>query len=489
MGGCLSCCRGSHKYEHVSADQAAQGKAPTEPQKVAEDNVGGGDDSERGGSNSGDEDPNATPLRRVRRGLSASRGAGFEKLPESEGNEGGMGVPVTPPSHHRTGAFSSPYANSPLSPIGARVGPESFTKIKLLGRGDVGRVYLVSKKDTDELYAMKVLRKADMIERKKIKRVLTEREILATARHPFIVTLYYSFQTEDKLYFIMEYCAGGEFFRMLQRLPNKRLTEDQARFYIAEVLLALEYLHVIGFIYRDLKPENILLHASGHIRLADFDLSKQVDMTGMPSIIKASPLNALSRGGGSRSSIHIDTRTCASGFTNSFVGTEEYIAPEVITGKGHSSCVDFWTVGILLYEMLYGSTPFKGADRNETFDRIVKGGLTLPKEPAISRQGRDLIKRLLAPQQERRLGFQHGASDVMRHAFFKSISFPMLHNTTPPIVPTLVHRLDTGNFRSFGENLTDDTESVVDDDELTEDDPFRDFKTVSRPRGSIYQSP
>eukprot|EP01137_Pigoraptor_chileana_P009746 Opistho-2@58445 len=412
----------------------------------------------------------------------------FTKLPENDVTISSLPVPVTPPPSRAYGHDVSPSTPRSPSPV-QRVGPESFNKIKLLGKGDVGRVYLVSKKDNDELYAMKVLRKSDMIERKKIKRVLTEREILATARHPFIVTLCYSFQTEDKLYFIMEYCAGGEFFRMLQRLPNKRLTEDQARFYIAEVVLALEYLHVIGFIYRDLKPENILLHASGHIRLADFDLSKQVDMTGMPSLIKSSPLNSLAaRGSASRSSIHIDTRQCASGFTNSFVGTEEYIAPEVIKGKGHSSCVDFWTLGILLYEMLYGSTPFKGVDRTETFERIMKGGLTLPKEPAVSRQGKDLIRRLLAPEQEQRLGFQHGASDVMRHSFFKGISFPMLHNTTPPIIPTLVHRLDTGNFRSFGENMIDDTDSVIDADELMSDDPFKSFKSVSRPQGQ-YMTP
>ncbi|KAL0490064.1 hypothetical protein AKO1_009382, partial [Acrasis kona] len=134
------------------------------------------------------------------------------------------------------------------------LGPSDFEKIKLLGRGDVGKVYLVRLKGTEKLFAMKVLKKEEMIKRNKVKRVLTEREILATTDHPFIVTLYCSFQGQDKLYFIMEYCAGGEFFRMLQRQPNKCLPEASVKFYGAEVLLALEYLHMMGFIYRDLKP-------------------------------------------------------------------------------------------------------------------------------------------------------------------------------------------------------------------------------------------
>lgn len=169
---------------------------------------------------------------------------------------------------------SVPYSD--VFPVKERqVGPQHFIKLKLLGRGGIGQVFLVQLRNTDKLYAMKVLTKDEMIQRNKVKRVMTEREILATANHPFIVTMYASFQTTVHLCFVMEYCAGGEFFRVLQRQPRRRLTESAVRFYAAEVILALEYLHHMGFIYRDLKPENILMRENGHISLTDFDLSKQ----------------------------------------------------------------------------------------------------------------------------------------------------------------------------------------------------------------------
>ncbi|KAJ3483834.1 hypothetical protein NLJ89_g12029 [Agrocybe chaxingu] len=183
-------------------------------------------------------------------------------------------------------AFRRTYSSNSIKVRQVEVSPSSFVKIKMLGKGDVGRVYLVREKKSDKLYAMKVLSKKEMIERKKIKRALTEQEILATANHPFIVTLYHSFQSEGYLYFCMEYCMGGEFFRALQTRPGKCLPEDGSRFYAAEVVAALEYLHLMGFIYRDLKPENILLHQSGHIMLSDFDLAKQSnDPSGMPTMV------------------------------------------------------------------------------------------------------------------------------------------------------------------------------------------------------------
>jgi protein-serine/threonine kinase len=238
-----------------------------------------------------------------------------------------------------------------------------------------------------------------MIKRNKIKRALAEQEILATSNHPFIVTLYHSFQSEDHLYLCMEYCSGGEFFRALQTRPGKCISEDDARFYAAEVTAALEYLHLMGFIYRDLKPESefwlrrirsqltradILLHQSGHIMLSDFDLSKQSDPGGKPTMI-------LGRNGATNTNNlpAIDTKSCIANFrTNSFVGTEEYIAPEVIKGCGHTSAVDWWTLGILIYEMLFGTTPFKGKNRNATFANILRDDVPFPEHsgsPQISK--------------------------------------------------------------------------------------------------------
>jgi protein-serine/threonine kinase len=229
-------------------------------------------------------------------------------------------------------AFRRTYSSHSIKVRSVEVTASSFQKIKMLGRGDVGKVYLVREKKTGKLFAMKgnvpaapfspfltffvrtVLSKAEMIERKKIKRALTEQEILATANHPFIVTLYHSFQSEQYLYFCMEYCMGGEFFRALQSRPGKCLPEEAARFYAAEVTAALEYLHLMGFIYRDLKPESelfplfapscltergplvldILLHHSGHIMLSDFDLAKQSgEPGGRPATIHQSEPNGV----------------------------------------------------------------------------------------------------------------------------------------------------------------------------------------------------
>ncbi|EIE84983.1 hypothetical protein RO3G_09693 [Rhizopus delemar RA 99-880] len=244
-----------------------------------------------------------------------------------------------------------------------------------------------------------------MLRRNKVKRVLAEQEILSSANHPFIVSLYHSFQSQEHVYFVMEYCLGGEFFRALQSRPGKCLSEEGAKFYAAEVIAALEYLHLQGFIYRDLKPENILLHESGHLMLSDFDLSKQSLPPGPPGIFNSPNTPPL-----------VDTRSCIAQLrTNSFVGTEgKYIAPEVIQGRGHTK-VSF--------------PPSK-----------------LQKEPqAVSNQCKSLIRQLLIKREAKRLGSKAGASEVKSHPFFKSIKFALLRHMTPPIVPgiTLYHEGDS----------------------------------------------
>ncbi|KAL0949624.1 hypothetical protein HGRIS_009669 [Hohenbuehelia grisea] len=341
-------------------------------------------------------------------------------------------------------AFRRTYSSNSIKVGQVEVGPSSFSKVKLLGKGDVGRVYLVREKKTSKLFAMKVLSKKEMIERKKIKRALTEQEILATANHPFIVTLHHSFQSEGYLYFCMEYCMGGEFFRALQSRPGKCLSEDGSRFYAAEVVAALEYLHLMGFIYRDLKPENILLHQSGHIMLSDFDLAKQSNEPGgMPALIH-SETNGVPL---------IDTMSCTANFrTNSFVGTEEYIAPEVIAAQGHTAAVDWWTLGILIYEMIYATTPFKGHERNETFSNIRMLAVQFRDSPKVSSACKDCVTRLLDKNERTRLGSKSGASEVKQHKWFSKINWGLLRNTQPPIVPSSSNGVDAVNFRHLKES-------------------------------------
>ncbi|CAG8554852.1 10742_t:CDS:10 [Diversispora eburnea] len=362
---------------------------------------------------------------------------------------------------NRSGTFKRTYSSNSIKIKRVEVGPNSFQKIKLLGKGDVGKVYLVREKKSSKLYAMKVLSKREMIKRNKIKRALAEQEILATSNHPFIVTLYHSFQSEEYLYLCMEYCMGGEFFR-----------EEDAKFYAAEVIAALEYLHLMGFIYRDLKPENILLHQSGHIMLSDFDLSKQSHPANMPGIVKNSSSNAPPS---------IDTKSCIANLrTNSFVGTEEYIAPEVIKGCGHTSAVDWWTLGILIYEMLYGSTPFKGQNRNATFSNILRNDVCFHETgiQQISSLCKSLIRKLLCKDENRRLGSKAGATDVKTHPFFKNTQWALLRHTTPPIIPQQSFGTDTINFRNINESFSLDMEGekMI---EVNGENPFEDFNSVT----------
>lgn len=219
-----------------------------------------------------------------------------------------------------------------------------------------------------------------MVQKGKVKRVLTEREILAAAAHPNIVRLYHSFQSKHTLYLIMEYCEGGQLYQLVKQQPHHCLTEADTRFYAAEVVSALGYLHQMGFIYRDLKPENVLLGKDGHVKLADFDLSK-----------------------GSR------RRPCVTApdvVAYSFVGTEEYLAPEVIDGPEHTSLVDLWGLGILIYEMLFGHTPFCGPTQDATFTNIKNQDLKFPehRRGGLSKECKHLIKHLLRRNTKKTVG-------------------------------------------------------------------------------------
>nr|AML78312.1 putative LOV domain-containing protein [Daphne giraldii] len=310
---------------------------------------------------------------------------------------------------------------------GELIGLKHFRPIKPLGSGDTGSVYLVELCGTDQLFAMKAMDKGTMLNRNKVHRVCAEREILDVLDHPFLPALYASFQTKTHICLITDYCPGGELFLLLERQPQKVLQEDAARFFAAQVVAALEYLHCQGIIYRDLKPENVLLQSNGHVSLTDFDLSCLTYCK--PQLLIIDTDEKKKRRKSQEYPVFVAEPMRAS---NSFVGTEEYIAPEIISGAGHSSAVDWWALGILLYEMFYGCTPFRGKTRQKTFANILQKDLKFPRSKLVSLPAKQLMYRLLDRDPKSRLGSREGANEVKRHLFFKGIKWALVRCMKPP---------------------------------------------------------
>ncbi|XP_057494884.1 phototropin-2-like isoform X2 [Actinidia eriantha] len=313
-----------------------------------------------------------------------------------------------------------------ISTSGEQIGLNHFKPIRPLGCGDTGSVHLVELKGTGELYAMKAMDKTIMLTRNKVHRACIEREIISLLDHPFLPTLYTSFQTSTHVCLITDFCPGGELFAVLDKQPMKIFKEESARFYAAEVVIGLEYLHCLGIIYRDLKPENVLLQRDGHVVLTDFDLSFMTSCK--PQILKH-PLLKKRRSRSQPLPTFVAEPVTQS---NSFVGTEEYIAPEIITGAGHGSAIDWWALGILLYEMLYGRTPFRGKNRQKTFANILHKDLTFPSSIPVSLSARQLIHALLNRDPASRLGSNSGANEIKQHPFFRGITWPLIRCMSPP---------------------------------------------------------
>ncbi|CAI5514070.1 unnamed protein product [Closterium sp. Naga37s-1] len=323
-----------------------------------------------------------------------------------------------------------------------------FRPIKPLGAGDTGSVHLVELRDTTRLFAMKAMDKEVMVNRNKVHRACTERDILGKIDFPFLPTLYASFQTATHVCLITEFCAGGELYGILEKQKGKRLPEAAARFFVAEVLLALEYLHCQGVVYRDLKPENVLVQESGHAMLTDFDLSfstecnPKLEFPPVPPDFEKRKKKAAQVGcggatkGPSPTELELELLPVLvaepEATSNSFVGTEEYIAPEIISGTGHSSPVDWWTFGIFLYELLYGRSPFRGRNRQRTFTNVLTKDLAFPANPPVSDEAKDLMRKLLQRDPADRLGAKHGAIEIRSHPFFKSIEWPLIRDMKPP---------------------------------------------------------
>ncbi|KAL5216356.1 hypothetical protein ABZP36_007757 [Zizania latifolia] len=357
------------------------------------------------------------------------------------------------------------------------MGLKNFKLLKQLGCGDIGTVYLAELVGSDCMFALKVMDIEYLISRKKMLRAQTEREILQMLDHPFLPTLYSYFTTDNLSCLVMEYCPGGDLHVLRQKQPTRNFSEAAARFYVAEVLLALEYLHMLGVIYRDLKPENILVREDGHIMLSDFDLSLRCSVNPMlvrtssvgrdepsrpsgpcaencidplciqpswansscftPRLVSSTPSRARRPRGEplkkpSLPQLVVEPTDARS---NSFVGTHEYLAPEIIRGDGHGSSVDWWTLGIFLYELLYGKTPFRGPGNEETLTNVVSRGLKFPDNPAVSFHARDLIRGLLVKEPEYRLGSTRGAAEIKQHPFFEGLNWALIRWTAPPETP------------------------------------------------------
>ncbi|KAM2009092.1 phototropin-2-like isoform X1 [Malus sylvestris] len=333
--------------------------------------------------------------------------------------------PVWPRPHKRESPSWT--AIREITARGEKIGLRHFKPVKPLGCGNTGSVHLVELQGTGELYAMKAMEKSRMLNRNKVHRACIEREIISLLDHPFLPTLYTSFETSTHVCLISDFFSGGELFALLDQQPMKLFKEESARFYAAEVVIALEYLHCLGIVYRDLKPENILLQKDGHIVLTDFDLSFMTSCK--PLIIKHQSLNNRRRSSSQPPPTFIAEPVSQS---NSFVGTEDYIAPEIVTGAGHSSAIDWWALGILLYEMLYGRTPFRGKNRQRTFTNILHKDLTFPGSIPVSLAARQLINALLQRDPDTRLGSNTGANEIKQHPFFRGFNWPLIRCMSPP---------------------------------------------------------
>ncbi|EPQ26284.1 uncharacterized protein PFL1_06219 [Pseudozyma flocculosa PF-1] len=319
------------------------------------------------------------------------------------------------------------------SDSGGSLNMDAFELLKVIGKGSFGKVMQVRKRDTSRIYALKTIRKAHIVSRSEVTHTLAERTVLAQVNNPFIVPLKFSFQSPDKLYLVLAFINGGELFHHLQR--EGRFNEERSRFYAAELLCALEHLHGFNVVYRDLKPENILLDYTGHIALCDFGLCK------------------LNMG---------DQET-----TNTFCGTPEYLSPELLLGQGYTKAVDWWTLGVLLYEMLTGLPPFYSEDVNEMYRKILQDPLRFGDE--VSPDARHLLTLLLNRDPSQRLGSgPNGAADIKAHPFFaKHIDWKRLlaKKVQPPFKPSVASAIDTSNFDPEFTNEPP-MDSVVDDSHM-----------------------
>ena len=356
-----------------------------------------------GGAGSRSASPGAAPAPSPARTSSPASGLTKSLLAEGGGAENGGLRRIDSGLLHNVAPVSN--ADSTRASARKKLTPDDFEMLCLVGQGAFGKVFQVRKKDSGSVYAMKVMRKETIIEREQTDYMRAERDILTVIHHPYVVTLRYSFQTSQKLYLIMDFVNGGHLFFWLYRqgLFDTALT----RFYAAEIVCAIGHLHSLNIMHRDLKPENILLDNEGHVKITDFGLAKQQD----PESTKRA---------------------------NSLVGSIDYMAPEILQATGHGKTADWWSVGVLMYEMLTGQLPFRGKNKPAIQKAICSHKLKMPS--FLPGDATGLIKGLLDRQQDRRLGVgPDGTDNVKGHAFFKAVDWSKIEvrGVSPPFRPTV----------------------------------------------------
>lgn len=320
---------------------------------------------------------------------------------------------------------------------------DQFEKIKIIGKGEYGDVYLVRDKTDENIYAMKIIKKSELIAKGQLRNTLTEKDLLARIDNKWSVQLFYAFQDAYNIYFVMEYLPGGDLMTVLIR--RSYLTMEETRFYIAETLLALREVHSLGYIHRDVKPDNLLLTKDGHVRLSDYGLSTpQHRDENIASILDevaeiCSPTNESQVPAAIKTS---HRRDCIC----STVGTPDYIAPEVILKQPYGPEVDLWSVGAIMYEMLYGQPPFLSSTQHCTAVNIIhwKKSLIFPKCKEVTEDAVSLMKHLLCDAKDR-----YSIEDCLKHPFFSGIDFETLDKSKAPIIPTVTSEIDTQNFDEF----------------------------------------
>ena len=316
-----------------------------------------------------------------------------------------------------------------------------YESIAIIGRGAFGEVHVCREKKTGKIYAIKKIKKYILVIKNQIRHILNEQILMSKASSPWIVELKASFQEDDYLYLVMEYLPGGDLMNLL--IQKDTLTEKEAKFYIAELILAIESIHNLDCIHRDIKPDNVLIDKNGHIKLSDFGLAKISDKLYEKEEEKYQNYLKNKKNEKNNKMTHNKNFSC--------VGTAYYVAPEVLNKNGYDKDIDWWSVGIIFFEMLVGYAPFCSKETSEVCFKVVnwKDYLKIPKKTKISEEAKDLIFKMINNSNER-LG-KKGAEEIKKHPFFKDVDWDNIRNSKAPFIPELKNEYDTKYFEKFEE--------------------------------------